>query len=237
MDNQQRDERENPLRITTGGAGLGKTMQHWSLWQMLALHTQTFNALGFIASCVGEWRLWQQILANAHRVPIAAPDIQLNVRATFLASCERLANSAEQMGMRGAFTAARRAYDQGLQLLAAPIGYDHHRLGVLVGLGSQLLQVYADELEGQQLMTISPGLERFLAEVPQFGEQVEDAFPSTIYDIREAAMCLGCERWTAAVMHLMRVLEGGLSALAAHYQIMNDQNWNQVLNKIEAAVV
>ncbi len=35
-------------------------------------------------------------------------------------------------------------------------------------------------------------------------------------------------------MHLMRALEAGLRALAQHYGIDVSQNWNAILNQIEA---
>jgi hypothetical protein len=47
-----------------------------------------------------------------------------------------------------------------------------------------------------------------------FGNAVWNAFPSAIDDSIEAGKCIALERYTAAVFHLMRVLEAGLKALA-----------------------
>jgi hypothetical protein len=44
-----------------------------------------------------------------------------------------------------------------------------------------------------------------------FGESVANAFPNSSYDIAEAGICLALARGTAAVFHLMRVLEIGLT--------------------------
>jgi len=69
---------------------------------------------------------------------------------------------------------------------------------------------------------------------PLFGEAVDDAFPSSADDIAEAGRCMAVERWTAAVMHLMRALEPPLDLLAAHAQVSPGANWNKSLNEIEA---
>lgn len=59
-------------------------------------------------------------------------------------------------------------------------------------------------------------------------------FPSASYDIAEAGKCIALGRWTAVVMHSMRVLDVGLTALARQYGLEADRNWNQTLNQIEA---
>ena len=46
-------------------------------------------------------------------------------------------------------------------------------------------------------------------------KDVFNAFPSANNDILEASNCLALERGTATVMHLMRVAEVGLKALAS----------------------
>lgn len=71
---------------------------------------------------------------------------------------------------------------------------------------------------------------------PVFGQRVDDAFPKAIYDIAEAGKCRAFSRWTASVMHLMRVLEAGLIALAEQYQVVHDGSWNTTLNNIEVAL-
>jgi hypothetical protein len=47
-----------------------------------------------------------------------------------------------------------------------------------------------------------------------FGPEVDIAFPGAASDIRDAGDCLAVENNTAAVFHLMRVVEHGLRALA-----------------------
>lgn len=70
-----------------------------------------------------------------------------------------------------------------------------------------------------------------------FGEAVSTAFPSAVYDIVEAGKCLTFSRSTACVMHLMRVLEVGLSALANKLGIkLKSDNWNAILNLMEKEI-
>ena len=80
-------------------------------------------------------------------------------------------------------------------------------------------------------------LERFTKYFEQeklFGDEVFDRFPSANDDIYEAGTCLALERATACVMHLMRVLECGLAALAKMLAITQQNDWGAYLRKIGA---
>jgi hypothetical protein len=48
-----------------------------------------------------------------------------------------------------------------------------------------------------------------------WGDEISERFRSTLYDITEAAKCLALDRSTAAVFHLMHVVEVGLRAVHA----------------------
>jgi hypothetical protein len=67
-----------------------------------------------------------------------------------------------------------------------------------------------------------------------------DKFPSAAADIDEASYCLALGRPTAAVFHLMRVLQVALGSLARAVAspITNpqDQNWLRVIESIEAEI-
>lgn len=75
--------------------------------------------------------------------------------------------------------------------------------------------------------------ELYEGKVPPFGNEVETAFPSANDDIYEAGKCLALGRSTACVMHLMRVVEGGLAALAATLDVPKQNDWGSYLRKIE----
>lgn len=49
-----------------------------------------------------------------------------------------------------------------------------------------------------------------------FEQDVREAFPNAVPDMKEAGNCLAADCNTAAVFHLMRVVEWGLRALAGH---------------------
>lgn len=201
---------------------------------MLRLPPETLHALGYIAGCRAEWKLWVQLLQNRHRIAIAPPNITLENRAFFLHHCGVLEEAAKVLGLKAAQVAARRAREEGTDLLAATIGYDNHRLSRVVDLAEQLLQVFGDEILGGSLLVLDSRHAEFFNMAEPFGPSVGNSFPSATFDISEAAKCRAVARWTACVMHLMRVLETGLGALASHYGVAMDRNWNKALNDIEA---
>jgi hypothetical protein len=70
-------------------------------------------------------------------------------------------------------------------------------------------------------------------ETPQaFGAEVFQSFPSANDDIAEACTCLALDRGTACVMHLSRVAEVGLRALAAEMKIPTQNDWGRYLAEI-----
>jgi hypothetical protein len=75
---------------------------------------------------------------------------------------------------------------------------------------------------------------------PLFGEEVHFQFPVAAYEIEEAAKCLAVGRSTAAVFHLMRVMEVGIHAVARCLGVPDpvkgaDKNWGVILKRIQAA--
>ena len=76
---------------------------------------------------------------------------------------------------------------------------------------------------------------------PVFGPEVHNRFPEIAYDIAAAGRCIALDEWTAAVFHLMRVLEKGLHNLADHLQIsmgsnVEFENWKNIIDQIEAKI-
>jgi hypothetical protein len=63
--------------------------------------------------------------------------------------------------------------------------------------------------------------------------QVSSQFPSAAEDIGEAGKCLACGRATSCVMHLSRVLEVGLQALAKALGVSKKNDWGKYLKEIE----
>lgn len=74
---------------------------------------------------------------------------------------------------------------------------------------------------------------RYFENPKLFGDAVFAAFPSATDDITEAGTCLALERSTACVMHLMRVAETGLKALAKAVGVLTPQNdWGSYIREI-----
>lgn len=76
---------------------------------------------------------------------------------------------------------------------------------------------------------------------PPMSALVEAAFPEAKYDIEAAHRCLALDEWTAAVFHLMRVLEHGLRDMAKRLNIemlasLDYENWKNIIDQIEAAI-
>ena len=76
-------------------------------------------------------------------------------------------------------------------------------------------------------------------ESPLFGTEVEDAFPLSREDIKEAGKCLALGQSTAAVFHLSRSMEAAVQALSQKLGMTNvNKVWRILLNgmkdKIEA---
>jgi hypothetical protein len=68
-------------------------------------------------------------------------------------------------------------------------------------------------------------------------ENAKQKFPSAAQEIRLAGNCLSAGMDTASVFHCMRAVEVGLGALAKDVNKAFDiQNWQNIINEIEAAV-
>jgi hypothetical protein len=70
------------------------------------------------------------------------------------------------------------------------------------------------------------------------GEMVEAKFPNLNGDIDEAGKCMAMTRHTAAVFHLMRVLEAGVREFGNKLGVANtdERTWQPILNDINTAI-
>ena len=76
---------------------------------------------------------------------------------------------------------------------------------------------------------------------PIFGPDVASKFPSAAFEIDEACKCLALDRSTAAVFHLMRVMEVGIRAMARSLAIPDplkpaERNWGAILKVVESGI-
>ena len=71
-----------------------------------------------------------------------------------------------------------------------------------------------------------------------FGKEVYDKFPNMMEDVSEARKCIALDRPTAAVFHLMRVMEMGVQAFGTKLgvQLANEKNWQVILDQINKEI-
>ena len=93
-----------------------------------------------------------------------------------------------------------------------------------------------DEMESHIYLTVEPKLVPYYDEPNLFGEGVFNKFPMSTFDIEEAGKCLALGRGTAAIFHLMRIMEVGLNSLADRLQLSRSSNrtWDAILSKCDA---
>ncbi|CAM8622654.1 hypothetical protein [Sphingobium sp.] len=103
---------------------------------------------------------------------------------------------------------------------------------------NEALIIIRNVLDGHLLVGLIPNHAlKFSPSSSLFGDQVEEKFPSSVYDIEEAGKCIAIGRYTACVMHLMRALEPALLALQTAVQVdVPKEQWDQIINQIEAKI-
>lgn len=189
------------------------------------------GAMSYVGGIIAEWRLYAQIVQHGVAAP---PDISLETKALFLKSIERIRDSAVSLEMAASAIAGRDAFDFYLNELSSPFPPSAFRLTQWLPPADRLLHAYVAETEARQFYAIEGRHARYYTDAERlFGAEVADAFPSVCPDISEAGKCRALGRWTACVMHLMRVLEVGLERLAEHYGVNHAESWNKTLNELE----
>jgi hypothetical protein len=127
------------------------------------------------------------------------------------------------------FKASRAAVHELLQMLpASEVGS-----GLIRDRLKELQRRLKDEMSYTFFLALSGHEARLLDAVTPFGDDVANAFPSASFDADEATRCLAFERYTACVLHLMRVLEVGVRALGARLAIdtTHKPGWEAILKK------
>jgi hypothetical protein len=69
-----------------------------------------------------------------------------------------------------------------------------------------------------------------------FPTKVRESFPSAGIDMDEAAKCFALERYTASVLHSMRIMEAGLIKMGESLNIEIDKNWQDALKDIQKEI-
>jgi hypothetical protein len=89
-----------------------------------------------------------------------------------------------------------------------------------------------DELEDKFFLQVPPDRIKYFTDLDLFGELVSKRFSNSTKDVDEAGKCLGLGRGTAAVFHLMRVMEDSLKYLAGRLTIPYAPSWESYIKQI-----
>lgn len=114
--------------------------------------------------------------------------------------------------------------------------------GTIASVKPMLLDLHMrvlDTLEDHVFLSLSPdALLHYRQTEPPFGWDVAAKFPQMTEDISEAGKCLAFGRPTAAVFHLMRVMEIGTQKLGDKLgvQFASEKNWQNILDEVNKAI-
>jgi hypothetical protein len=103
----------------------------------------------------------------------------------------------------------------------------------------ELLNRLEDECKRKVVMSFESRYVEYFTNAQLFDSKdtgvakVSVQFPSASEDIAESGKCLACSRPTACVMHLNRIMEVGLRALAAAVGVGRKNDWGKYLTDIE----
>ncbi|TCK75261.1 hypothetical protein [Acidipila rosea] len=160
-------------------------------------------------------------------------DQQLNALERIEASLERFRNLCLENELRMTVKSIDKMAEYvKLQQEGARIDFDSLERAI-----QTVAQRLEDELEIRTFFSLEPSEAEAWKGKRIYGEEVSDKFPSTDYELEEYSKCFAVGRYTAAVFHLMRVLEIGLSALALGIGCdPKDRSWEQIIQGIQKAL-
>ncbi len=114
-------------------------------------------------------------------------------------------------------------------------GIEYRVLGVRL---SELQKLIWSEMKSQLFLWVPlTRANSYIQKEPYFGNGVQERFPSASYDIEESGKCFACGRFTASVMHCMRILEHGLRALFSALKLkFGEATWKRALERVEKRI-
>jgi hypothetical protein len=96
------------------------------------------------------------------------------------------------------------------------------------------MQMAEDELSTRSFFAMESSEAEAWDAKKLFGQDISDKFPSTDYELEEESKSFAVGRYTAAVFHLMRVLDIGLCALASSIGAdPTNKSWEKILQGIQ----
>ena len=110
---------------------------------------------------------------------------------------------------------------------------------MLIGYLAHFQKTIGWEMEEQVFLHMPLNAVKFYdPKEPLFGKDVAERFPRLTEDISEAGKCFGVARYTAAVFHLMRVMEITVQLLAAKVgvKLPDEKNWQVILDQFNGVI-
>lgn len=158
--------------------------------------------------------------------------------AVFITSLASISDTAKWLELPATISACARCHQLVHHWRPGQRIFIHRDQGEqIAGTCQQISTAMSDELERHHTYVVAP-LEGNLIDdgIGMFGLEVVARFPDTRQDIAAAAQCRAYRLWTACVMHLMRVGEIGVVALADQLQVKRGQTWGGTIANINAAL-
>jgi hypothetical protein len=189
-----------------------------SLWEIMkSFHPESFldliGLLGFVRLMPNEINVWLGVKFQlATRLPTAPRDDVLG----WFAEVER---ECTAHGFNTSAITARKAVSL---FSRSDVDMDSLRL-----LAHELHGRLRDEMKATMFLALSMRDADVYAKPREGWDAVIAKFPSAVVDIEDAGKCLGLNRYTACVFHLMRVMEVGLRSLG---KSLNDPKLDPKLN-------
>lgn len=201
------------------------------LWSLLDM-VKRIESGQIILACANLSRLSQFL--KDHQATRVKFDPSVHVRAK--SDANRALQECVNLGLRQ----SKKAAEELLRLLNVPDLSEpnntlarHAAIGAVVTQIDDLLRRIADEMADCHFYEIAGGKAELLdPSGMHFGKSVFDAFPGANEDIYEACACFALGRYTACVMHLMRVLEVGLKSLAKAIGVPSQNDWGSYIREI-----
>jgi hypothetical protein len=187
------------------------SLRTWSLWELMRIFQQ--RRLAHLLCDLQMYRdQCDEIRRKVVNGTVSSKPNETSVKLIIecLQDCEQL---CEQVGWKSA--------KEKIGLINIHFKYKLHEIDY--SSASADLRNAADsimsEIWKRKYIEVHADLSDFVNNDVLFGTEVNNAYPSAKFDIREAGNCLAVEAGTAAVFHLMRAVEWGLRALCRHLGI------------------
>ncbi len=200
------------------------------------------------------WSLWDimekfdagRLVETIHRLACAvalgtndAAPLSSGMRSAIRNDFAELAAECERLGL----LVPTHQCGTALKLIdLAASGVGAGETGALARLAAMVSSNIHIEMSARKYFSLSPENAKFYEpKEPLFGKDFETKFPSAAYEIDECGKCVAFDRSTAAVFHLMRVMEIGVRATARCLDIPDplkpaERNWGFILGAIKKGI-